>query len=425
MTRKPKGFTTSFILITPSDYLAQQNTSMKNLNQLCYLLAFTCLLACQSSETTSKTSAKEVAKASFVANPQPLEKREVKTLEIGAVAPDFNLPDMNGNFRKLADFKKDVLVIVFTCNHCPTAQAYEDRIKNIVTDYKGKSVDLIAITPNSPLGLRYDELGYSDLNDDFETMKPRAEHHNFNFPYLYDGDTEEASLQYGPVATPHAFVFDKERKLQYVGRLDKLEHPSKGANAEDLRAAIDEVLVGKPVTTPTTKTFGCSTKWAWKTDYNEKADADWAARPITVEPIDEAGVKALLKNEDSEKLRLINVWATWCGPCVMEYPEFVILQRMYGGRDFEFVSISADKPSIGDKVLKVLKEKKSAVKNYHFSQDDKYALIEAVDPNWNGALPYTILVEPNGKVVWSYQGDVDFLELKRAIVDHPMIGRYF
>lgn len=392
---------------------------MKNLRYFYCLLA--CLLACQTSETAQKNT----VTARFVANPQPLEKQEVKTLEIGETAPDFHLPDMNGNFRKLADFTKDVLVIVFTCNHCPTAQAYEGRIKNIVSDYQEKSVDLIAITPNSPLGLRYDELGYTDLNDDFATMKPRAEHHQFNFPYLYDGDTESASLKYGPVATPHAFVFDKARKLQYVGRLDKLENPSKGGNAEDLRAAIDALLAGEPVANPKTKTFGCSTKWAWKTDYNDQADADWAARPITVEPIDEAGVKALLKNEDSEKLRLINVWATWCGPCVMEYPEFVILQRMYGNRAFEFVSISADKPSIGDKVLKVLKEKQSAVKNYHFSQDDKYALIEAVDPNWNGALPYTILVEPNGKVVWSYQGDVDFLELKRAIVDHPMIGRYF
>lgn len=398
---------------------------MKNLTYFYVLVIGLMLAACQSADTNNADKTKSAtAKGGFVANPQPVEKREVKTLEIGAKAPDFNLPDMDGNFRQLKDYTKDVLVIIFTCNHCPTAQAYEDRIKNIVTDYKGKSVDLIAITPNSPLGLRYDELGYTDLNDDFETMKPRAEHHQFNFPYLYDGDTEEASLKYGPVATPHAFVFDKERKLQYVGHLDKVEKPGT-TNAEVLRAAIDAVLAGKPVAEPTTKTFGCSTKWAWKTDYNEKAEKDWNARPITVEKIDEAGVKQLLKNEDSGKLRLINVWATWCGPCLMEYPEFIILQRMYGGRDFEFVSISADKPSIGDKVLKVMKEKKSAVKNYHFSQDDKYALIEAVDPEWNGALPYTILVEPNGKVVWSYQGDVDFLELKRAIVDHPMIGRYF
>jgi hypothetical protein len=98
---------------------------------------------------------------------------------------------------------------------------------------------------------------------------------------------------------------------------------------------------------------------------------------------------------------------------------------MYGARDFEFVSISADKPEQEQKVLKFLQEKHSAVANYLFSETDKYALIEAVDKNWNGALPYTLLVEPGGKVVWSHQGDVDFLELRRAIVEHSMLGRYY
>ena len=98
---------------------------------------------------------------------------------------------------------------------------------------------------------------------------------------------------------------------------------------------------------------------------------------------------------------------------------------MYGARDFEFVSISADKPSEHEKALKFLQKEYSAVPNYIFASEDKYALIEAVDPEWNGALPYTLLVDPEGNKVWSHQGEVDFLELKRAIVDHPMIGRYF
>nr|MBP6828773.1 TlpA family protein disulfide reductase [Saprospiraceae bacterium] len=135
--------------------------------------------------------------------------------------------------------------------------------------------------------------------------------------------------------------------------------------------------------------------------------------------------RKLLKNDDSGKLRLINVWATWCGPCILEYPEFVVLQRMYGARDFEFVSVSADKPENEKKVLDFLKVKHSAVSNYLFSSDDKYALIEAIDKNWNGALPYTVLVEPGGKIIWQHQGEVDFLALKRAIVEHPMLGRVY
>ena len=361
----------------------------------------------------------------FKANPKPVAEQTVKTLEIGATAPDFKLPGVDGKWHSLADFKAaKALAIVFTCNHCPTAQAYEARLKAVEKDYRSKGLSVVAISPNSPLGLQYEELGYTDLNDDFEEMKIRAKNQQFDFPYLYDGDNEAVSLKYGPVATPHVFLFDAQRKLAYTGRFDAIEKPG-AANAEDLRAAINAVLAGKPVAIPVTKTFGCSTKWGWKLEYKDKVQKEWEAKPVSIAKLDEAGVKKLLKNEGSEKLRLINVWATWCGPCVLEYPDFIVLQRMFGARDFEFVSLSADKPDQEAKALKFLQEKFSAVPNYLFSEEDKYALIEAVDPNWNGALPYTILVEPGGKVVWSHQGEVDFYALKRAIVEHPKIGRYY
>jgi thiol-disulfide isomerase/thioredoxin len=361
----------------------------------------------------------------FKPNPQAVAERPVKTLEIGSPAPDFNLPGVDGKFYSLADFKEaKALVIVFTCNHCPTAQAYEDRVKAVAAEYRSRGVALVAISPNSPLGLLYEELGYTDLNDDYEAMQQRAKNKQFDFPYLYDGDTQETSLQYGPVATPHAFVFDAQRKLVYQGRLDAIEKPGTG-NAEDLRAALDAVLSGTPVANPVTKTFGCSTKWGWKLEYKDKAEQECRQRPVTLEKLDTAGVKKLVRNEDSGKLRLINVWATWCGPCVMEFPDFIVLQRMYGARDFEFVSLSADKPDKAPKALMFLQEKFAFNKNYIFNSEDKYALIEAVDPQWEGALPYTVLVEPGGKVVWKSMGTVNFAELKRAIVDHQLIGRYF
>jgi thiol-disulfide isomerase/thioredoxin len=185
------------------------------------------------------------------------------------------------------------------------------------------------------------------------------------------------------------------------------------------------VLSGTPVANPVTKTFGCSTKWGWKLEYKDKAEQECRQRPVTLEKLDTAGVKKLVRNEDSGKLRLINVWATWCGPCVMEFPDFIVLQRMYGARDFEFVSLSADKPDKAPKALMFLQEKFAFNKNFIFNSEDKYALIEAVDPQWEGALPYTVLVEPGGKVVWKSMGTVNFAELKRAIVDHQLIGRYF
>jgi peroxiredoxin len=392
------------------------------------ILFFLSLLACQpsqKSEEQQKAVDKVAKKATFTANPQPVAKQEVKTLEIGESAPDFKLPGVDGKFYTLADFKDTkALLIIFTCNHCPTAQAYEDRIINLTKDYQSKGVQVVAISPNSPLGLLYEELGYTDLNDDYAEMVIRAKNKSFNFPYLYDGDTQEVSLKYGPVATPHAFLFNQDRKLQYAGRLDKIEKPGK-ANAEDLRNAIDAVLNNQKISEPVTKTFGCSTKWGWKIDSRDKVDKEWQAREVKIEKLDTEGIKKLLKNDNSEKLRLINIWATWCGPCVLEYPNFIALQRMYGARDFEFVSLSADKPQNQEKALKFLQKKYSAVPNYIFAQEDIYALVEAIGQKWDGALPYTILVEPGGKVVWQHQGEVDFYELKKVIVEHNKIGRYF
>ena len=193
---------------------------------------------------------------------------EPKTLSSGAKAPDFSLPGTDGKTYSLASFSgKKILAIIFSCNHCPTAQAYEDRIIKLTSDYSPKNVAVVMISPNNPEAINLGELGYTDLGDDMNDMKIRAKDKRFNFPYLYDGDLQKASLAYGPVATPHIFIFDDKRILRYNGRLDQSEKPGT-ANAEDARAALDALLNNKEVATPVTKTFGCSIKWKWKTDYN-------------------------------------------------------------------------------------------------------------------------------------------------------------
>src|SRR5207253_4258236 len=116
-----------------------------------------------------------------------------------------------------------ILAVIFTCNHCPTAQAYEDRIIRLHADYKDRGVALVAISPNDPRAVRLDELGYTDLSDSFEEMKLRAKEKKFPFPFLYDGDTQKTALAYGALATPHVFIFDQARMLRYVGRFDDSE----------------------------------------------------------------------------------------------------------------------------------------------------------------------------------------------------------
>ncbi len=348
-----------------------------------------------------------------------------KTLAIGESAPDFSLPGIDGKTYTLASFKNaKVLAVVFMCNHCPTSQAYEDRVIKMTSDYASKGVSIVAINPNNPAGLRLDELGYSDLGDSFEDMKVRAKNMKFNFPYLYDGEKEVTANKYGPVATPHIFIFDKDRKLRYNGRIDDMENPAKTAHSLDARNAIDAILTGKEIAEPVTKTFGCSIKWAEKSDWLEKAQINWAKEPVKLDTLSAGGIKEVLKNR-TDKLRLVNLWATWCGPCVAEFDDLVTLNHTYRDRGLEFVSISADDPANKNKALKFLQRKQASGVNYIYSGDDKYKMIEAVDPKWDGALPYTLLVEPDGKIVYAHQGAIDAEELRKIIFDDPMMGRIY
>jgi thiol-disulfide isomerase/thioredoxin len=359
------------------------------------------------------------------------------SLEPGAKAPDFSLPGVDGKTYTLANFAdKDALAVLFTCNHCPTAQAYEDRVKQIGADYADKSFALVAISPNDPLAVRPDELGYSVFGDTFEDMKRHAEDNGFTFPYLYDGETQATSLAYGVKATPHVYLFDKERVLRYVGSIDDNEK-GKTITKRYLRDAIDAVLAGKEVAEAKTRVFGCSTKWADKRAGAVQAEAAWKALPVTLEKIDAAGVKALAANK-TDKLRLINVWATWCGPCVAEFPALVEISRRYERREFDLITICTDELENEAKVLRFLTEEHAAVpprgaeavkaegrgtNNYLFSGTDKNALADALDPAWEGPLPHTVLIAPGGDVLHRWTGEIDPAAVRTAIVE--FVGRTY
>lgn len=174
-------------------------------------------------------------------------------------------------------------------------------------DYEDKSVALVAISPSDDKALRLDELGYTDVGDSFDDMKIRAQERDFKFPYLYDGETQKTSLACGVMATPQVFLFDGDRKLCYVGRIDDSE--VKTVTSHDARNAIDAVLLGKPASLEKTRTFGCSTKWSEKRVDAEESIKKWNEEPVTLESIDEAALAKLAKNETDHWL-LVNVWAT-------------------------------------------------------------------------------------------------------------------
>ena len=352
----------------------------------------------------------------------PAPTTPAETLKIGDRAPDFDLPAIDGKRYTLSDFGDSrILLIAFTCNHCPTAQAYEKRLVQLSRDYADRDVAVVAVTPNDPLAVRLDELGYSDLGDTLEETRLRAEAAGFDFPYLYDGDSQSMSRAYGPVATPHIFIFDEDRALRFVGRIDDDENPEK-VTTHDTRNALDALLSGEPVPVERTRVFGCTIKWSDKRASAREALEKWNSEPVNLHLIDLDGVSQLAAN-DTEKLRLINVWATWCGPCITELPDLVEINRMYRGRPFEMVTISADEPEFLDEALETLTDHHVSTRNYLLKSGDQYALMEALDDESPGPLPYSILVEPGGKIIYRHLGDVDPLALKRVIVD--ALGRTY
>lgn len=178
------------------------------------------------------------------------------TIDVGKAGPSFSLKGVDGSHHALDDYAdKKAVVVVFTCNHCPTAVQYEDRLIQLQKDYSDKGVQLVAINPNEDEG---------HPTDSYEHMIRRAEQKGFSFPYLRD-DTQGVARAYGAVRTPHVFLLDTERKVVYEGRIDDSPDDANAAGRHDLREALDEMLAGKPLSVPSTESIGCTVKW-WGKD---------------------------------------------------------------------------------------------------------------------------------------------------------------
>jgi len=183
------------------------------------------------------------------ADPIAPTKPEAKKFAVGDAAPEWTdligVDDQKHSLSDLADAK--AVVVVFTCNHCPVAQAYQDRIIELNADYKDKGVTLVAINVNN---IEPDKL---------PAMKERAEEKGFEFAYLYD-PSQEIGRAYGATVTPHAFLLDGDRKLAYVGAIDDNMEVDK-VEKHYLRDAIDAVLAGSKPEVDSTKPFGCGIKY--------------------------------------------------------------------------------------------------------------------------------------------------------------------
>ena len=307
-----------------------------------------------------------------------------------------------------------MLAIVFTCNHCPTSQLYESRLRKLDEDYRHKGVTLIAINSDRADAIPLNDLAYSDVGDSLADMKTRASHRHLEYPYLYDGETQAVAAKFGVETMPQVFVFDEQRTLRYEGRIDDNLNESL-VKSRDARNAVDAVLAGSRIAGRAHECLGCTLRQTPQTAARKEELAKIESEPVALQMADEASLKKLRTNPTG-KLLLVNFWATWCGPCVTEFPGI--------GNDLSHVSESwlrfclglvqrSRGEAAGDRVS--AEESRDRL-NYQFATPDTFGLQAAFDPAMPAAVPFTVLIAPNGDVLFQQLGEFDFLKLRRAIL---------
>ena len=175
-----------------------------------------------------------------------------KRIDLGQTAPNFSLPDVSGKNYSISDFAANpLLLIIFSCNHCPYVQAYEERIKKLQNDFRKDGLQIVAINAND-----------ADLyeEDSFDEMKKRAVEKQFNFLYLRD-ESQQTAKAFGAAFTPELFLFNAERKLIYTGKIDDNWREPEKVQTKYLQNAIEEYLRGEEISVPETYAIGCTIKW--------------------------------------------------------------------------------------------------------------------------------------------------------------------
>ncbi len=369
----------------------------------------------------------------FFITPNAQSRTDIIAPAIGQSAPEFTLKDFDDKTHSFKDHRGRIAVVVFLSTECPFSNAYLERLRAIAGDYSKKNVTILGVNSNPA--------------ESPDQVREHALKNKLDFTILKDEGSRVADA-YGATRTPEAFVVDGSGVLRYRGRIDNAKELAR-VKRNDLREALDEMIAGKPVSVAETKAFGCPIKMIKKNNavssskqsgseetgvnsprfansfvpQKSKAPTKRVAAPGAKAPAATPNV-ALLKPADFNKYKdsmkgkvlVINFWATWCGPCVAEFPEFVALDKKYRDQGVKIVGISADEiTDIKRKVIPFIKAKKVTFDIVVQETDDPQEMIDVVYKDWQGTLPATFVYDKQGNMVYKRIGIIDRDELVAEI----------
>jgi hypothetical protein len=352
-------------------------------------------------------------------------------MPIGTSAPDFSLKGTDDKIHTLAEFSKaKVLVVMFESVHCPVSENYEGRMRELYDTYHDKDVAFVAINPNNPTAVRLDELGYTDLTDSPEDMKIRVKQRSIPWPYLSDGATQTTAQKFGAVATPHIFIFDANRKLQYEGRIDDNQNPAL-VKVHDAHDAIAALLAGQPVAVAHRPAFGCSTKWISKSGDVQREWARIIAEPVTIKAASAADVSTLRANS-GDNVTVVHFWNTNSKNAASDFTKLQTTYWMYKGRSYNFVTVNMNAPADTQKVTDFLKDQHATATNLQIAPSDLIAINAAFGDSWKSGEEFTAVIAPGGKLVYTHKGPMDLLDVRHAVLTnftdnphYPGQGQYW